>query len=321
MSDLIWAKTITDVKNSRGEIRAGGTEVSDRQRLGLSGEDVIDIGRLPDLAEIDLVADGSVNIGANVKLDTVANHPYLREHYPGLAMAAGSLATPQIRWMATMGGVLLQRTRCWYYRNPAFDCFKKGGDSCPARDGDHRFGVVFDLGPCVFPHPSTVGMMLLAYEAQVEIDGERMMSVADLYGDGSDPTHDHTLEPGELLTRIVLPPPVADERAAYFRSISRARAEWPLVEAGVRLVVAEDETITMARIAVGGVANIPLRLPQAEAALVGQLATEATFVQAAEAATNGTSPLPQTGYKVPLLYGTVLTTLERAHQRLWGGEG
>jgi xanthine dehydrogenase YagS FAD-binding subunit len=321
MSNLIWATTIEAVKQSRGEIRAGGTDLMERLRMGVSAGDVVDIGRLPGLNNIEIEADGSVKIGANVKVDTVANHPHLIEHYPGLAMAAGSLATPQIRWMATMGGVLLQRNRCWYYRNPAFDCFKKGGDSCPARTGDHRLGVVFDLGACVAPHPSTVGMMLLAYEAQVVVDGERRLDVRDLYGDGRHSSHDHTLSPNELLTHVVLPPPVADERAAYFRSISRARAEWPLVEAGVRLVLAADETITMARIVVGGVANIPLRLPKVEAVLVGQPAQTATFVQAAKMATDGVSPLPQTGYKVSLLYGTVLETLERAQQRVWGGEG
>lgn len=321
MSDIIWAQTLSDVKGNRGEIRAGGTDISDRQRLGMSGDGTVDIGRFPGLDNIEVQADGAVKIGANVKIDTVAHHPHLIAHYPGLAMAAESLATPQIRWMATMGGVLLQRNRCWYYRHPAFNCYKNGGDGCPAREGDHRWGVVFDLGPCVFPHPSTVGMMLLAYEAQVEIDGERLMRVIDLYGDGRDPSHDHTLLPGELLTRIILPPPVADERAAYFRSISRARAEWPLVEVGARLVVAADDTISLARVVAGGVANIPLRLPQVETVLVGQPATAVTFTRAAKVATDGTSPLPQTGYKVPLLYGTVLTTLERAHQRLWGGEG
>ncbi len=321
MNNLIWATTIEDVKQSQAEIRAGGTDVMERIRLGVSGGDVIDIGRLPRLDNIDVQTDGSVKIGTNVKVDTIANHPHLIEHFPGLAMAAGSLATPQIRWMATMGGVLLQRNRCWYYRNPAFNCFKKGGDQCPARNGDHRFGVVFDLGPCVFPHPSTVGMMTLTYEAQVVLNGERSLSMAELYGDGRHPNHDHTLLPNELLTHVLLPPPVADERAAYFRSISRAWAEWPLVEAGVRFLLDEAETITMARVAVGGVANIPLRLPQVEAALVGQPATTATFAQAANVATANSSPLPQTGYKVPLLYGTVLETLERAYRGVWGGEG
>ena len=321
MSNLIWATTLEDVKTSNGEIRAGGTDVMDRIRWGISGGDVVDIGRFPHLETIEIETDGSVKIGAHVTIDTVANHPHLVEHYPGLAMAAGSLATPQIRWMATMGGALLQRNRCWYFRNPAFDCFKKGGDGCPARAGDHRLGIIFDLGPCVAAHPSTLGMMLLAYEAQVVIDGERPLTIQNLYGDGSDPSHDHTLQPNELLTHITLPPPTTNERAGYFRSISRARAEWPLVEAGIRLLLDEDEVITLARVVVGGVANIPLRLPQVEDTLVGQSATTAIFEQAAKVATNGAAPLPQTGYKVPLLYGTVLETLERAYKGVWGGEG
>jgi xanthine dehydrogenase YagS FAD-binding subunit len=321
MNNLILAGSIAEVNNSRGEIRAGGTDVSDRYRFGVSTGNIVDISRLPGMDNITVQADGSVKIGAMVKLDTVANDAYLIEHYPGLAMAAGALATPQIRWMATMGGVLLQRNRCWYFRHPTFNCFKKGGDDCPAREGDHRFGVIFDLGPCVFPHPSTVGMMLLAYEAQVEINEERMMSVPELYGDGRNPAHDHQLSPSDLLTTVLLPSPTADERASYFRSISRARAEWALVEAGVRLVVADDNQITMARVVAGGVANVPLRLPQVEEALIGRPATEATFEQAAQLASEGAAPLPQTGYKVPLLYGTVLETIDRAYKRVWGGEG
>jgi xanthine dehydrogenase YagS FAD-binding subunit len=164
-------------------------------------------------------------------------------------------------------------------------------------------------------------MMLLAYEAQVEINDERMMSVPELYGDGRNPAHDHQLSPSDLLTTVLLPSPTADERASYFRSISRARAEWALVEAGVRLVVADDNQITMARVVAGGVANVPLRLPQVEEALIGRPATEATFEQAAQLASEGAAPLPQTGYKVPLLYGTVLETIDRAYKRVWGGEG
>lgn len=321
MNNLIMASSIAEVNNSPGEIRAGGTDLSDRYRFGVSAGDIVDISRVPGLEDISVQADGSVKIGAKVKLDAVASDAYLIAHYPGLAMAVGTLATPQIRWMATMGGVLLQRNRCWYFRHPAFNCFKKGGDNCPARDGDHRFGVIFDLGPCLFPHPSTVGMVLLGYEAQVEINGNRLMTIPELYGDGSDPGHDHQLQPGDLLTSILLSAPVPDERASYFRSMSRAEAEWALVEAGVRLVVNAADQVAMARVVVGCVANVPLRLPHVEEALIGQPATEATFAQAAALAKEGVTPLPQTGYKVPLLYGTVLETIERAYKRVWGSEG
>jgi len=155
-------------------------------------------------------------------------------------------------------------------------------------------------------------MALLAYDAQVEVQGSALRSVADLYGDGSDPQRDHLLGEHELLTAIRLPAPAPGERAAYFRSISRAEAEWPLGEALVRLVLDDNNLIQLARVSVGGVANIPLRLPQVEAALVGQAATAVICAQAAELAAVGANPLPQTGYKVKLLVGTVLETLERA---------
>lgn len=320
MSDLIMAESIEVARNHQGELRAGGTDLQDRRRHGITAGPIVDISRIAELKQIRWRSDGGADLGALVPLAEVAEEPQLIEHYPGLAMACGALATPQIRTMATLGGSLLQHTRCWYYRNPAFDCFKKGGDACPARAGDHRYGVVFDLGPCAFPHPSTPGLVLLAYEAEFSPASGARQPIAALYGDGSDPQRDHTLAAGELLSQVHLPPPLADERASYFRAISRARAEWPLVEAIVRLKITAGR-ISFARVAVGGVANIPLRLPQVEAALLEQPTNPETFTAAAQAATAGAHPLPMTGYKLKLLQGTVYETLQRAYQRVWGGEG
>lgn len=322
MTTLTMATTVEEARAASGEIRAGGTDIMDRRRHHVSRGDILDVSRIDGYNTISATDNGGLKIGAMVKLDTVANDPMVIEGYPGLAIASGALATPQIRYMATMGGVILQTTRCWYYRNEGFgNCYKKGGDQCPAREGDHRFGVVFDISPCVFPHPSTVGMVLMNYAAQVEINGSEIRSINDVYGDGNDPAITHTLKNGELLTNVILPKPVADERAAYFRSTSRARAEWALVEASVRMVVDDQNTITMARVAIGGVAHVPLLLPAVNQALEGQPATEATFETAAKVAIEGVSPLPQTGYKVPLVYGTVFETLNRAYNRVWGGEG
>jgi xanthine dehydrogenase YagS FAD-binding subunit len=322
MTKLTMATTLDEALSSGGEIRAGGTDVMDRRRHRISRGDIIDISRLDGCGDITPTDDKGYRIGANVKLDAVAGSQDLIESYPGLAMATGALATPQIRNMATMGGVILQTTRCWYFRHEGFhDCHQKGGDSCPARDGDHRFGVAFDIGPCAFPHPSTVGMVLMNYDARVEINGAEVRLITDVYGDGKDPRATHTLKKGEILTSVILPAPTADERASYFRSISRARAEWALVEASVRLVVDRTNTVTMARVAIGGVAPVPLLLPQVDAALAGQPADEKTFEKAANTAAEGANPLPQTGYKVPLIYGTVLEALNRAYHRVWGGEG
>ncbi len=320
MSDLIMADSIEVAQAQPGELRAGGTDLQDRRRLGIAGGPIVDISRIAELKQIHWRKDGGADLGALLPLAEIAAEPQLIEKYPGLAMACGALATPQIRTMATLGGSLLQRTRCWYYRNPAFDCFKKGGDSCPARAGDHRYGVVFDLGPCAFPHPSTPGLVLLAYEAEFSLADNTRRPIAALYGDGSDPQRDHMLAAGKLLSQVHLPPSLADERAAYFRAISRARAEWPLVEVIVRLKLAAGR-INFARVAVGGVASIPLRLTQVEAALLEQAADDKTFTAAAQTASEGARALPMTGYKLKLLQGTVYETLQRAYQRVWGGEG
>jgi xanthine dehydrogenase YagS FAD-binding subunit len=138
-----------------------------------------------------------------------------------------------------------------------------------------------------------------------------VLAIGEVFGDGRDGTRDHLLAPDELLTHVTLPPPVPGEHAAYFRAISRTYAEWPLVEAVVRLVV-HNGLIADAAVAVGGVAPVPLRLPAAEAALSGQPVSAEVFAAAGTAATEGANPLPQTGFKRALLAGTVTETLRRA---------
>ena len=127
MSNLIMATSLEEARNAPGEIRAGGTDIQERRRSGVSTGPIVDINRLSGLSAIDWHADGAASIGALVKIATVGADSAINQHYPGLAMPAHTLATPQIRYMGTMGGVLLQRTRCWYYRHHAFDCYKKGG--------------------------------------------------------------------------------------------------------------------------------------------------------------------------------------------------
>ncbi|MCB0036774.1 MAG: FAD binding domain-containing protein, partial [Anaerolineales bacterium] len=165
---LTIATTVEEATQAAGEIRAGGTDVQERRRAGLSHGPLVDIHKVAGLDQIESTPSGTT-IGALVKIDTAATDPHIVPSYAGLAQAAAGLATPQIRWMGTMGGALLQKTRCHFFRHPAYSCYKSGGDDCPAREGHNPNGVVFDLGPCVFPHPATLGMALLAYEAEVEI--------------------------------------------------------------------------------------------------------------------------------------------------------
>ncbi|HET6839156.1 MAG TPA: FAD binding domain-containing protein, partial [Bradyrhizobium sp.] len=215
-----------------------------------------------------------------------------------------------IRHLATLGGNLAQRSRCWYFRNPHIGCLKKGGSDCPARSGNHLYGVAFDLGPCVAPHPSTMAAALLAYDAKIVTDQRSGLSIGELLGDGANGAADHALASGEMIRAIELPPPVKDERAFYRRAISRTHAEWPLVEVCVRAVVIAGN-VQFIRITAGGIAPVPLRLAASEAVLNGKPVNAANMAEAAKQASTGARPLPMTGYKLDLLSGLVRDVLER----------
>ena len=290
-----------------GEYRAAGTDLSERRRSGVSKGPVIDLV-LPGDDGIVWGGDGAATLGAFATIAAIAADKRIAAAYPGIAATAAGLATPQIRHLATLGGNLAQRSRCWYFRNPQIACLKKGGSDCPARAGNHLYHVAFDLGPCVAPHPSSMACALLAYEATVTTDRRKALSIRELLGDGSDGRADHALQPGETIRNIALPAPLAGERARYKRAISRSHAEWPLVEICARAVIA-DGAFTSVRIAAGGIAPVPLRLAAAEAAIEGQPPIEAVIANAARLAVDGAKPLPMTGYKLELLRGLVRDVL------------
>lgn len=310
----INAKSIDEAvaaHTNNAEFRAGGTDLQERLRSGIAQLPLVDLNAISGLDKIEFHESGAT-IGALTTLDTLSNHARMQTDYPAFTLPTQTLATPQIRNFATLGGSLCQRARCWYYRHPELGCPKKGNSkTCPAREGNHERGVCFDLGPCVAPHPSSVGCALLAYDAQIEVTGRGRISVADLYGDGSDPTRDHTLEKGQMITYIYLPAATANEHAAYYRMMSRKWAEWPAVEVVVRMKV-QANMITEAKVAIGAVANIPLRLTEVEELLVGNPADDATFQSAAQLSVARANPLPQTGYKLKMVVAAVFHTLQQA---------
>ena len=298
------------LKAPSAEFRAAGTDLSERRRSGLSYGPLIDIATTPNAAGIEWDADGAARIGALTSIETIAVDLRLAAAYPGIAASAQGLATPQIRHLATLGGNIAQRSRCWYFRNPHIDCLKKGGPDCPSRDGNHLYGVAFDLGPCVAPHPSTMAAALLAYDAEITTNQRSGLTIDDVLGDGSDGAADHALAAGEMIERIALPPPLYGERALYKRAISRSYAEWPLAEVCARAVIT-DGAFRFVRITAGGVAPVPLRLSASEAVLQGAPASAALIAEAARQASKGANPLPLTAYKLDLLSGLVRDLLER----------
>src|SRR5690606_36439775 len=191
---------------------------------------------------------------------------------------------------------------------PDYQCLRKGGSTCFAREGDHLFHVCFDQSPCAAPHASTVAMALMAYDAEVEyvIPSEpepRRAPVAEILGIDA-------LPEGGLITTVRLGPPIAREETAYGRASNRAYAAWALAEVTVRLVLATDGTLEFVRVAAGGVAPTPLRLTKVEAALQGQAPAPERLARAAALAREGAKPLPMTGYKLELLEGCVLEAIE-----------
>lgn len=314
---------ISAVRATGGELRAGGTDVTARRRVGRATGPFVDLRGVAGLRGVVRRPDGSVRIGAMTTVSEVAEDPRLRRCYPALTSTAASLATPQIRAAATIGGNLLQRNRCWYYRNARFSCHQTGADTCPARTGLNLYSVVIDQSPCVAPHPSSLATALLAYDADVTARGSGRFALRDLYGDGADPSRDHLLPSGDVLLAVELPAPAAAHHVAHHRSTGRSRAEWPLVEVVARLGLA-GTGITSATVAAGGVARTPVRLTAVETALAGRPATPEVLAAAAGHAGAGCTPLAQNGYKVALLRATVLEVLELAlgaPARTWGAGG
>jgi xanthine dehydrogenase YagS FAD-binding subunit len=301
---------ISSTQSAVAEFRAAGTDLSERRRSGLSRGLLVDIAAGPDTTGMEWRADDTLRIGAFTTIAAIAADARIAGAYPGLAASTQGLATPQVRHLATLGGNLAQRSRCWYYRHPDIACLKKGGTDCPARSGNHLYSVAFDLGPCVAPHPSTMAAALLAYDARVTTDRRSGLTIGEVLGDGSNGAADHALAPGEMIKGVELPAPIKGERALYKRAISRSYAEWPLVEVCARVVVSTG-SFQFVRITAGGIAPIPLRLLASETALQGVTVSPATIARAARQATVGAKPLPMTGYKLDLLSGVVHDLLER----------
>ena len=267
------------------ELRAGATDLQERRHQHISAGPLVDLRDLPGLDTITETADGGLRIGALVPIQQLADDDRVRRGYPGLAAAAGGLATPQVRARGTVGGNVLQKVRCWYYRNPVFTCLRNDSASpCLARAGDHQLHAAIDQGPCVCVHPSTLATAFIAWDAVAEVHGGEERAVADIAAKNTNPTLDRHLEAGEILTAIRLPPPVPGEFSAYKRAISRARAEWPLVE--VVVVVAPDEAT--ARGVLGGVANQPIAIGGFPESMADEVVAEA-------------NPLPMTGYKLDMI--------------------
>lgn len=293
---------------------AGGTDLLTLLKADLlEPSQLVDIKRLADLDDTISLRGDTLRIGALATLSDLEQHPLIAEHAPALAEAAALAATPQLRNMATIGGNLLQRPRCWYYRDPEIPCWLKGGDACPARTGENQLHAIFDLSPCVAVHPSDPASALLAHDAEVEVHGaagSRTMPLADLF---APPTADRrsetTLRPGEIITALTMP--AAAGRSAYLKAMDRKT--WAFALVGVAARIKQDAgRIVEVRVVLSGVANVPWRAVDAEQPLLGEEPSPELLTAAAEAALAGAEPLAKNGYKAQIAQALVRRALAEA---------
>jgi xanthine dehydrogenase YagS FAD-binding subunit len=292
---------------------AGGTDLLTLMNADLAApERLIDIKRMAELD--DRIEDGpdGLTIGALATLAELEDDPLVRAVAPALAEAAGLAASPQLRNMATIGGNLLQRPRCWYFRNPHISCWLKGGADCPARSGENQLHALFDVSPCVAVHPSDPAVALLALDAVVRLrgrDGERDWPIADFFAPPTDGRRVETIiGPDELIVAIRIPPPAEGMRSAYHKAMERNVWAFALVSVAAAARI-DGGRIADCRLALGGVAPVPWRAEPAERLLTGAPPTDATIAQAADAALAAATPLAHNGYKLPLARALIRRTL------------
>ncbi|WP_375502025.1 FAD binding domain-containing protein [uncultured Nostoc sp.] len=284
---------------------AGGTNLVDRLKVFLDEpSQLIDISRL-EMKRIERTSEGGLSLGALVTNTAVADHPDVRRDYPILSRAILSGASQQIRNMATVGGNLLQRTRCPYYYDTAFPCNKRQpGSGCPAATGINRMHAILGASDqCVAVQPSDMCVPLAALDAIVVVEGpkgKRQIPLTDFHRlPGNTPQRDTNLEPGELITSVVVPPVPFAKSGVYLKLRDRTSYAFALVSVAAAVDLA-GEQIQNVRLAMGGVAHKPWRSKEAEKFLLGKSANTATFQQAAEIALQEVKPLTYNSFKVDL---------------------
>ncbi len=283
----------------------GGTTLIDLMKLNVeTPARVLDINRLP-LDKIELMPDGGLKIGATVRNSDLAYDARVQRDYVVLSQAILNGASAQVRNMATVAGNLLQRTRCMYFRDTAMPCNKREpGSGCPAITGSNRTLAILGASEhCIATNPSDMCVAMAALEAKIHVQGPKGPR-AIAFGDfhllpGSTPHRETVLDPGDLITHVTLPPPIAGSKQLYLKLRDRASYEFALASAAVVLTITSGK-ITRARIALGGVGTKPWRSSEAEVALTNKAANDAIFRQAAEAALQGAKPQSENGFKIEL---------------------
>jgi Aerobic-type carbon monoxide dehydrogenase, middle subunit CoxM/CutM homologs len=289
--------------------KAGGLDLLDLMKEGiLAPARIVNLQRIHALRGVQFTEAAGLHLGALATLAEIASDASIRRNYPALAAAAAHAATPQIRNAATIGGNLLQRPRCWYFRNEQFHAAREE----TGRD-QSQYGAIFDNAKTSMVHASTPATALLAYGANVHVTGKqgksRTIALSDfLLPPDFDRDRDTTLARDEVLTHVSVPPVAARTSAAYHKQTERDSYDWPICDVAV-VLTAKDRKVEAAKIVAGAVAPVPRRMTASENLLLGREIDEQLAAEAARLAIRGATPTAQNGYKVPVLEAVIRRTI------------
>lgn len=312
-------QAVSSVSSSGAKFVAGGTTLVDLMKLDVERPKMlVDINGLP-LDRVEPESAGGLKIGAMVRNSDLAHDEKVLRMYPVLSQALLSGASPQLRNMATTGGNLLQRTRCFYFRDINYPCNKRQpGSGCSAMDGYNRIHAVLGTSPqCIATHPSDMCVAMMALDATIFVTGlkgNRSIPITKFYLlPGSTPDRENVLAPGEIITHVTLPAPGQNARSHYLKRRDRASYEFALASAAV-IVELDGRKIRKAQVAMGGVGTIPWRSPEAEHLLAGAEVSERVFRKAAEAALQGAKGHKDNSFKIELAKRTLVRALQTVTQ-------
>ncbi len=293
--------------------KSGGIDVFDWVKEGLlKPVKIINIRNIPDLDMISYDKKDGMSIGCNVTLSEMASNELIKTNYLALHQAVNHAATPQLRNMSTLGGNIVQRNRCWYFRSADHDCFRKGGDRCYARhseNGENENHAIIDNGTCVSVHASSISTALMAFNASVVIVNEegktKEVSMDEFFvSAGEDISMETILGAKEIIKEIILPAPTKNTKSAYIKQVARESYDWSLGDVAVVFEVSKD-TCKSASIVLGAAAPVPYRSIEAQEAIENNTINSVNALAAAEAAMSKARPLSKNGYKVPIFVSAI----------------
>jgi xanthine dehydrogenase YagS FAD-binding subunit len=313
LADSTVSEALNNPAREHSVLKSGGIDVLDLMKEGLiSPVRVVNILQIPGLDGITFDKKTGLRIGANTRLSAMEEDANIVSLYTALHQAVTKAATPQLRNASTLGGNLAQRTRCWYFRSIDHPCFRKGGSTCFAQNGENQFHAIMNNGTCCSVHASSIATALLAFDARVEIaapgGAKREVGMGEFFVTPfTDIRRENVLRRDELITAVLLPPPAARVKSYYIKEGERDSFDWALADVAV-VIEFSGNNCKSAAIALGAAAPVPIRAAEAEALLAGKNLTADLARAVAESAMRDATPLEKNAYKV----ATFKTIIRRA---------